>query len=62
MLESEWLAMGYKNGIITDVPLDKQVLFKNVYTGWFRMKINTIKSQSVDRIECTYNKYYLMLI
>ena len=59
MLESEWLAMGYKNGIITDVPLDKQVLFKDVYTGWFRMKINTIKSQSVDRIECTYNKYYL---
>ena len=58
MLESQWLAIGYEKGIITDVPLDKQVLFKDVYNGWFRVKINTIKSQSVDRIECTYNKYY----
>lgn len=58
MLESEWLAMGYQNGIITDVPLENQVIFKDAYLGWFRMKINTIKSQSVDRIECTYNKYY----
>lgn len=58
MLESQWLAMGYQNGIIEDVPLDNQVIFKNVYTAWFHVKINSIKPQSVDRIECTYNKYY----
>ena len=58
MLESQWLAMGYQNGIIEDVPLDNQVIFKNVYSAWFQVKINSIKPQSVDRIECTYNKYY----
>ena len=58
MLENEWLAIGYEKGIITDVPADKQVIFKLCYDGWFLTKINTIKPQSVDRIECTYNKYY----
>ena len=58
MLENEWLTIGYEKGIITDVPADKQVSFKLVYDGWFLTKINAIKPQSVDRIECTYNKYY----
>ena len=56
MLENEWLTIGYEKGIITDVPADKQVSFKLVYDGWFLTKINAIKPQSVDRIECTYNK------
>lgn len=59
MLENEWLTIGYEKGIITDVPADKQVSFKLVYDGWFLTKINAIKPQSVDRIECTYNKYYV---
>ena len=59
MQENEWLQIGYEKGIITDVPHDKQVSFKLCYDGWFLTKINTIKPQSVDRIECTYNKYYI---
>lgn len=58
MLENEWLTIGYEKGIITDVPIDKQVSFKKCYDGWFITKVNSIKPQSVDRIECTYNRYY----
>lgn len=58
MQENEWMQIGYEKGIITDVPADKQVRFKTAYDGWFITKVNTIKPQSVDRIECTYNKYY----
>lgn len=56
MLEKEWLDIGYKNGVI-DVPPNTTVTFVESYGKWFKMKIKTIKKQSVDRIECAYNRY-----
>ncbi len=58
MNKDEWLSIGYDKGIINDIPDCEQVLFKSVYEKWFLSKIRTIKPQSVDRIEVTYNKYY----
>lgn len=58
MCESEWLDIGYKNGLIEDVKREEWVCFHEVYRAWFQTKINRIRPQSVDRIEVTYNKYY----
>ena len=59
MLKEEWLSIGYEKGLIDDVEESEQVPFSDVYRAWFKMKINRIKPQSVDRIEVTYNKYYM---
>lgn len=56
MLEKEWLDIGYKNGVI-DIPPNATVTFIESYHKWFKMKMITIKKQSVDRIECAYNRY-----
>lgn len=56
MLEREWLDIGYKNGVI-DIPTEAEISFLEAYRMWFKMKILTIKKQSVDRIECVYNRY-----
>ncbi len=58
MTEREWLNVGYDNGII-DVKQCNKVSFGVIYKDWFRMKMNLVKPQSLDRIECTYNRYYL---
>lgn len=58
MNREEWIELGYANGIIKDVVVEEQVYFGNVYQAWFKMKINRIRPQSVDRIEVVYNKYY----
>lgn len=57
MLLNEWLEIGYDKGIIDEVPVDSYVSFASAYSKWFFSKMNTIKPQSLDRIEVTYNKY-----
>lgn len=58
MTKEAWIEEGYKLGIIKEVDIDEQVSFETAYRGWFKMKINRIRPQSVDRIEVTYRKYY----
>lgn len=58
MTRDEWLSIGYDKHIIEDVPEAECVLFSDVYKHWFIMKMHKIKPDSLDRIECTYNKYY----
>lgn len=59
MTKEAWIEEGYKLGIIKDVDIDEQVSFEAAYRAWFKTKINRIRPQSVDRIEVTYNKYYM---
>lgn len=58
MLERDWLQIGYEKGIIDEIKLEEALSFKEAYKIWFKSKINSIKPQSVDRIEVTYNRYY----
>lgn len=57
MTESEWMQIGYEKNII-DIMNQEQIVFKDAYKAWFRMKMTCIKPQSLDRIEVTYNRYY----
>lgn len=57
MTEKEWLDLGYNNGII-QAENGIKLHFSQVYSEWFKMKRGLIKPQSLDRIECTWNKYY----
>lgn len=57
MTKSEWLDIGYDKGII-DIEECEEVLFQDAYKMWFLMKLKSIKEQSCDRIEVTYNRYY----
>lgn len=56
MLESEWLEFGYKNGIIKN-DNEKCLHFVDAFRFWFVYKMKSIKNTSLDRIECTYNRY-----
>lgn len=58
MTKQAWIEEGYRIGIIQDIDYEEQVSFESAYSGWFKTKINRIRPQSVDRIECTYNRYY----
>lgn len=58
MTRDEWLNIGYSNGLIVDFDINECVTFGEVYKQWFKSKMNTIKPQSLDRIECTFNRYY----
>lgn len=53
----EWIDIGISKGIVAVVQRE-EMTFREVYEKWFLMKLNVIKNQSCDRIECTYNKYY----
>lgn len=53
----EWIDLGVKNGVVT-LSACEEMTFAEVYKKWFCMKLNVIKDQSCDRIECTWNKYY----
>ena len=57
MTKSEWLAIGYQNGII-DLEDYTEITLKDAYREWFLTKTKCIKKQSADRIEVTYNRYY----
>lgn len=59
MTKNEWIEIGMEKGIIDEVCFDP-VPFSVVYRKWFLMKMNIVKPQSLDRIECTYNRYYLL--
>lgn len=48
--------MGRKSGVVSYC--QESVVFSELYKQWFLMKMNSIKPQSLDRIECTYNRYY----
>lgn len=58
MSEKEWLEIGYSKGIIECQSADF-VRFCEIYKDWFVMKSKIVKPQSLDRIEVTYNRYYL---
>lgn len=57
MTRDEWLSIGYDKNII-DMDNYAQVLFSDAYRKWFLMKIGSIRGQSCDRIEATWNLYY----
>lgn len=57
MTELEWLEIGYSKNII-ELSDSEEVTFKDAYLSWFLMKKDCVKGQSLDRIECTYNRYY----
>lgn len=57
MTELEWLEIGYSKNLI-EVFEGDEITFSQAYKDWFRMKLKCIKEQSMDRIECTYNRYY----
>lgn len=56
MTEIEWLEIGYSKNIIEPCEGD-EIPFKDAYLAWFCMKAKCVKGQSLDRIECTYNRY-----
>lgn len=58
MLENEWLDIGYSKGIIDEMPVDSIVPFCDCYNRWFCSKMHHLRPQSLDRIECTYNRYF----
>ncbi len=57
MTDKEWLTIGYTNGLITHSDCE-EITFRDAYREWFKMKMDFLKRQSLDRIECTYNRYY----
>lgn len=57
MTEAEWLSIGYEKNII-EIMNSEEILFRDAYTAWFRMKMTCVKPSSLDRIEVTYNRYY----
>lgn len=57
MTLDEWIDIGTSKGIVEDSKYDC-VLFSECFRKWFLMKMNLVKPQSLDRIECTYNRYY----
>lgn len=57
MTEKEWINMGYTNGII-ETAAENVAEFDMVYKKWMIYKSGRIKGQSIDRMECTYNRYY----
>lgn len=59
MTLNEWIDIGTSKGIVDDINFEP-VPFSVCFRKWFLMKMNIVKPQSVDRIECTYNRYYLL--
>ena len=57
MTKEEWLKVGYTNGVICENTACV-LTFCDVYKLWFAYKSGQVKAQSLDRIECTYNRYY----
>ena len=53
----DWISFGIDNGLVK-LEVSEQVTFREAYRKWFLMKLRTIRSQSCDRIECTYIRYY----
>lgn len=57
MTKNEWLSIGYEKNLI-DSDMYEEITFQEAYREWIVMKIKLLKCQSVDRIECTYYRYF----
>lgn len=57
MTKNDWLDIGYEKGII-DTEVYEEIAFSEAFRLWFVMKLKSIKEQSCDRLEVTYNRYY----
>lgn len=57
MTKQEWLEIGLSKGII-EIDEAERMTFREAYREWFKMKMTFNKSQTMDRIEVTYVKYY----
>lgn len=57
MTKNEWLEIGIDKGIV-ELEICEKIAFSDAFTQWFCMKMIFIKSQSLDRIEVTYKRYY----
>ena len=58
MTEKEWLANGYAMGVVEPDIIDT-VTFYEMYNQWFMMKSGKVKPETLDRIECTFNRWYV---
>lgn len=58
MTEKEWIKNGYSMGVI-EPEAECISSFNDIYQRWFLLKTRRIKPESVDRIECTFKRYFL---
>lgn len=58
MTEQEWISNGYAMGVVEPDYID-MVTFHDMYRQWFHMKCRKVKPETVDRIECTFNRWFL---
>lgn len=58
MTELEWLEIGYDKHII-DLESFEEIPFFVAFKQWFCMKRTIVKPQTLDRIECTWQRYYV---
>lgn len=59
MTEKEWLEFGYEKHIIDNVDYSECMKFCDCYNAWFSSLFYRSKPQTIDRIECCYNRYFL---
>lgn len=57
MTQQEWLEIGYDKHII-DMDAFEEIPFYVAFRQWFCMKRQIVKPQTLDRIECTWQRYY----
>lgn len=57
MTKEEWLKIGYDQHII-DMGDIEEIPFYVAYGQWFCMKMTLVKPETLDRIECTWKRYY----
>lgn len=57
MTEAQWIKNGYDMGVI-EADESNCATFSEVYESWFLMKRNNVKPETLDRIECTYNRHF----
>lgn len=59
MRESDWIKHGYEMGVVEpDILCDDT--FNDVYHAWFRYKYGSVHSNTLDRYENTYKRYYFI--
>ena len=59
MTEAQWIQNGYEMGVI-EAEVDNCATFEELYNAWFLMKRNNVKPETLDRIECTYNRHFII--
>lgn len=57
MKKDDWLNIGYQNGLI-DLDEIEKITFSEVYKNWFNTKRTKNRPSTLDRIECTWNRYF----